>query len=166
MSKAFVFNFSGHRLDRPALDKLLESHTTLEVFNEAPHFNLDGESASEFLIQTESLLDSFLLRANESGVKPVDVDVSPWYYVPSGHAGGTLIIYQALSKLIGTCGQLILRNYEGGLTANRKTYYPIKQVVDLKKWGSRWRSIKRADLILKNETISRVVPNRSESKGA
>jgi hypothetical protein len=93
-------------------------------------------------------LDNFLNKKNTKGNLPHQVE-GDRYYISAGHSSSNILIFTALSALLGSQPQLLVI----GTSERRFNHYEYKQTANVKGWHQRWRSEMRMKYILPETEI-------------
>ena len=132
---AIIINFSGHRLPTSVFNTLkAQGHQYFHIYSEHIHINAD----SDIYEQCYRIVTNLLSKRNQSGQTLLEVEGEK-YFLSAGHSQANLIIYNAISALLGYCPEMIVT----GINKYKFYEYESKQTFNMQSWCGRWRSIER-----------------------
>lgn len=139
MSLAVVLGF-GHPLPDNTPDYLAGlGYTEYRGFTEITHFNLMPDASPDLYGQVIDLLIDFSFKVDGDGTRVFDLRGDFFLLVP-GVSGPAALIATALTSMLEPPPTLLTVALDP--ISNR---YHIAQQANLKKWGSYWRSVGRAE---------------------
>ena len=142
---AVIYNFSGHKIPQSVFLPLRKKgHRKFVIFSAAVHVDLSNDLGQ----QIEAVLDRMLSVRNNQEELPQEV-VGERYYLGCGHSTANLLVFTALSSILGTPPHLLIT----GNNDIRWNEYEFKQTLVMKGWEGRWRSIMRERYTLLHKEI-------------